>query len=79
MAAVETMAKRKATGSRQPITTEPDEPMVRKNIVSIRGTEAWRDWLTRYAAKRRVPVTSLIDQVLAESAASDGFEAPPER
>lgn len=51
----------------------------RKNVISIRGTEAWRKWLGEYAAFRRVPVTSLIDQVLSEAAKRDGFTLPPER
>lgn len=51
----------------------------RKNVISIRGTEDWRGWLVEYAAFRRVPVTSLIDQVLNEAAKRDGFKLPPER
>jgi hypothetical protein len=51
----------------------------RKQLISIRGTEQWRDWLIEYAAFRRVPVTSLIDQVLNEAAKRDGFKLPPER
>jgi hypothetical protein len=73
------MAKRKA--AQQPKVTEPEtviEP-IRKNVISIRGTEQWRDWLIEYAAFRRVPVTSLIDQVLNEAAKRDGFTLPPER
>jgi hypothetical protein len=63
---------------------KPARPMksaepVRKNIISVRGTEEWRDWLIEYAAFRRVPVTSLIDQVLNEAAKRDGFALPPER
>jgi hypothetical protein len=68
------MAKKKGRPQRRK-TAEP----VRKNIISIRGTEDWRDWLIEYASFRRVPVTSLIDQVLAEAAKRDGFTAPPER
>jgi hypothetical protein len=55
------------------------EETIRKNVISVRGTEAWRDWLIEYAAFRRVPVTSLIDQVLNEAAKRDGFKLPPER
>lgn len=49
------------------------------NVMSIRGTAAWKEWLDRYAARRRVPSTALIDQVLAEAAERDGFEPPPPR
>lgn len=73
MEMVATMAKKKAAP--QPLADEP----VRKNVISIRGTEDWRGWLTRYAKKRRVPVTALIDMVLAEAAEREGFEPPPDR
>jgi hypothetical protein len=74
MGAAGTMAKKKAS---RPKVVAPDP--IRKNVISVRGTEAWRDWLNEYAAFRRVPATSLIDQVLAESAKRDGFTSPPER
>jgi hypothetical protein len=67
------MGKKKAPPKRRAV-----EP-IRKNIISVRGTEEWRDWLNEYAAFRRIPTTSLIDQVLAESAKRDGFRTPPER
>jgi hypothetical protein len=82
MGAAALMAKKKAS---QPKASEPatrrkaPEPVIRKNVISIRGTEEWRDWLIDYASSRRVPVTSLIDQVLAEAAKRDGFTPPPER
>ena len=68
------MSKKRAPET-PPATAEP----LRKNVISIRGTETWRGWLTEYAAFRRVPVTSLIDQVLSEAAKRDGFTLPPER
>jgi hypothetical protein len=75
-----TMAKAKAGRSGKAKASKPagGEPL-RRNVISIRGTEDWRDWLIRYAAFRRVPVTSLIDQVLNEAAKRDDFELPPER
>ena len=73
MGAPAVMAKKKAAPKPKPAAA------VRKNIISIRGTADWRDWLADYAASRRVPTTSLIDQVLAESAKRDGFRPPPDR
>jgi hypothetical protein len=73
MGAAIPMAKRK-----MPPKGKAEEP-IRKNVISIRGTEAWREWLIEYAAFRRVPVTSLIDQILNEAAKRDGFKLPPER
>ena len=73
MGAAGLMAKKKAPQQAK------GEETIRKNVISVRGTEAWRDWLIEYAAFRRVPVTSLIDQVLNEAAKRDGFKLPPER
>ncbi len=58
----------------QPAAREPD-PI----ILSIRGSQAWREWLRHFAAHRRVTTTALIDQVLAETAQREGFAAPPPR
>lgn len=63
-------AKRKA---------DPVPAPIRRSIVNIRGTEAWRDWLVSYATFRRVPVAVVIDLALAEAAKRDNFEPPPER
>jgi hypothetical protein len=54
-----------------------DEP--RKNVVSIRGTEAWRAWLMGLAAHRRLKAVDVIDQALIEYAKKYGYteEAPP--
>jgi hypothetical protein len=68
------MAKKKAS-QRKCVAADP----IRKNVISVRGTEQRRDWLNEYAAFRRVPATSLIDQVLAESAKRYGFKTPLER
>jgi hypothetical protein len=64
----------------------PDPPPVpvqatttNENILTIRGKRAWKDWLDRYAAHRRVKPTAMIDVALSESAKRDGFEPPPPR
>jgi hypothetical protein len=55
------------------------EPPARRNVVSIRGTEAWRDWLMGLAAHRRLKAADVIDQALIEYAQKYGYEkkAPP--
>jgi hypothetical protein len=50
-----------------------------KNLLTIRGTEAWKRWLDGFAEKRRMPVTVLIDQALAEAAKAAGYPEPPPR
>jgi hypothetical protein len=51
----------------------------RKNVVSIRGTESWREWLMGLAAHRRLKAVDVIDQALIEYAKKYGYteEAPP--
>lgn len=48
-------------------------------IFQMRGTVTWREWLSRFANKRRVTPSALIDQALSEAAERDGFELPPKR
>ena len=68
-----TMAKKKTARPKTP------EPATRKNVVSIRGTENWRDWLMGLAAHRRLKASDVIDQALIEYAERHGYtrEAPP--
>lgn len=49
----------------------------RKNVVSIRGTEAWRDWLMGLASHRRLKAVDVIDQALVEYAQKYGYPEPP--
>jgi hypothetical protein len=51
-------------------------PAPRRNIVSIRGAEAWRAWLMALAAHRRLKASDVIDQALTEYAQKYGY---PER
>lgn len=67
-----------ATKKKGPARPAADAPE-RKNRISLRGSEEWWDWVREYAAFRRIPVASLIDQVLNEGAKRDGFRAPPDR
>jgi len=76
------MAKTKASKPASKAPAAPPEEAkaeAKSNVMSIRGTAAWKAWLDRYAARRRVTATALIDQVLAEAAQRDGFEMPPPR
>jgi hypothetical protein len=55
------------------------EPGARRNIVSIRGTEAWRDWLMGLAEHRRLKAADVIDQALIEYAERYGYKVPAPR
>lgn len=50
-----------------------------KNLLTIRGTDAWKIWLDGLAAKKRVPVTVLIDQALTDMAKAIDYPEPPPR
>ncbi len=66
------------TSSPEPRPAPPrDEP--RKNVVSIRGTERWREWLAGLATHRRLSAADVIDQALIEYASKYGYKekAPP--
>lgn len=49
------------------------------NVVSMRGTPEWREWLGRLSEKCRATPSGLIDRALAELAKREGFEEPPRR
>lgn len=50
-----------------------------RNTLAIRSNDAWMCWLRGYSAHRRVSVSTLIDHVLKEAAARDGYRSPPPR
>ena len=51
----------------------------KKHILGIRGQQAYKDWLVRFAASQRSDLADLIDDALVAHAAAKGFEAPPKR
>lgn len=54
------------------------EPRTRP-LVAIRGTDEWKAWLDGLAAKRRVPIATLIDIALTDAARAVGYPEPPPR
>lgn len=73
---VETMAKKKtpAVKGRPKSLKGP-----RKQILSLRGYEEFRDWLGRLAHFKRTDMADVIDRALVMYAKAEGFEAPPDR
>jgi hypothetical protein len=71
----EPMAKNKKANDplREP---EPRPASGRKNVLVVQGTEAWRDWLKRFATFRRLSVVATVDQAIIESASKHGFTEP---
>ncbi len=49
------------------------------NVIAIRGSEEWKDWLEDFAASMRTRPTAVIDLALAKLAKGEGFREPPPR
>jgi hypothetical protein len=49
------------------------------NVLSIRGSSAWRDWLGRLADHCRLKSSDVIDRALILYAKSEGFHEPAPR
>ena len=47
--------------------------------VAFRVTDDFAVWLEAYAKFKRMTVSALMDQALAQMAAEDGFKKPPGR
>lgn len=51
----------------------------KRNLVAIRGYEAWGAWLDEFAAHLGMPVTGAIDYSLRELAKRENYPPPPQR
>lgn len=51
----------------------------RRQILALRGRDAYKAWLTRFAEVQRSDVSDLVDDALAAYAKSKGFDVPPRR
>jgi hypothetical protein len=49
------------------------------NVLSIRGSEEWRDWVGRLADHGRLKVADVIDRALLLYAKHEGFDEPAPR
>lgn len=50
-----------------------------KNVLALKGTDAWKAWLDGFATRKGMPVTVLVDHALRELAKCDGYQDPPTR
>jgi hypothetical protein len=69
------MAKKK---SHPETGTQPESKRL-KNIVVLRGTDEWRDWLHGLAEANNAPITVTIDQALKEMSDKLKHRRPPKR
>jgi hypothetical protein len=69
-AAVAPSAKKKTAAAKA--GTQP-------NVLTLRGSVEWKDWLDRFAARMRTKPTAIIDLALAKLAEQERFPEPPPR
>jgi hypothetical protein len=70
----EPMAKKR---SETPVPTPEEGP--RKQILTLRGRDVYKDWLVRFALSERADMADLVDDALVAYAKAKGFERPPMR
>src|SRR4051812_18148840 len=51
----------------------------KRNVVTLRGSEEWRDWLNELADHCGLPTTVLIAQAVKDYAKAEGFGKPMPR
>jgi hypothetical protein len=59
---------------------KPAKPEPKPTVISLKGSDEWREWLRRYADFCRTDAAKLIDAALITHAKIVGFtEKPPRR
>lgn len=51
----------------------------RPTVLSVKGTEEWREWVQEVAAHARTDTAKLLDHLLTEYAKKNGIKPPPPR
>ena len=66
------MAKKKT------VPAKPAEPGPRRTVLTIKGTDAWREWLEGLGKHLRTPTSTIVDHALVRYAKEVGYtnEAP---
>jgi hypothetical protein len=55
-------------------------PVRRGTVLTIKGTEEWKEWLSGLSDHLRIPTSTIVDLALVQFAKSEGYEpAPPKR
>jgi hypothetical protein len=63
----------------KPARDKTADAVRQRNILALKGTDAWKAWLDGFAARKGMPVTVLVDHALRELAKRDGYPDPPPR
>jgi len=71
------MAKKRTP---EPTPAPPPSQGPRRTVLTIKGTDEWRDWLERLGKHLRTPASTIVDHALVKYAKEMGFEErAPER
>jgi hypothetical protein len=71
---VSTMAKKKVTKAKP---TEPEPPLgPRRTVLTIKGTDEWREWLEGLSDFLRTPTSTIVDHALVRYAKEMGYQQP---
>jgi hypothetical protein len=65
-------------GKKKASKPKPSEP--RQTVLTIKGTEEWKDWLNELSNFLRIPTSTIVDLALVKYAKDVGFtKEPPKR
>src|SRR4051794_40105731 len=70
----EDMAKKKAAPK-----ADPPEASGAISIINLKGSPAYREWLSGVSKKTHIPVASIVRLALVDWASKNGHLVPPER
>ena len=64
--------------SADPEAVEPMETVCRRTVLTIKGTDEWREWLDGFGKHLRTPTSTIVDHALVRYAKETGYapEAP---
>lgn len=64
----------------EPVAASSADRIVRRTVLTIKGTDEWRGWLERLGKHLRTPTSTIVDHALVRYAKENGFSEPaPER
>jgi hypothetical protein len=71
------MAKKRATATGK---SQASDSVRRTTVVTIKGTDEWKDWLNGLSDHLRIPTSTVVDLALVLYARENGYRKdPPKR
>jgi hypothetical protein len=72
------MAKKKTEESPKPETLVV-EPKGQVSVITLKGSEAYREWLAKESKRTHIPAASIVRLGLVLWASQNGGKTPPEK